>query len=89
MAEWLRRWPAKPMCNACVGSNPTSVAKRPVGTTFAFAFILSTTFFLLPLVLTVFCACHPFIEITVRVRVILKCVRRKGSFACFIPTLIT
>jgi hypothetical protein len=25
MAEWLRRWPAKPMCNACVGSNPTSV----------------------------------------------------------------
>ena len=25
MAEWLRRWPAKPMRNACVGSNPTSV----------------------------------------------------------------
>ncbi len=27
MAEWLRRWPTNPMCNACVGSNPTSVVR--------------------------------------------------------------
>ena len=32
MAEWLRRWPAKPLCIARVGSNPTGVAffKFPV-----------------------------------------------------------
>ena len=23
LAEWLRRWPAKPLCSARVGSNPT------------------------------------------------------------------
>ena len=25
LAEWLRRWPAKPLCSARVGSNPTGV----------------------------------------------------------------
>ena len=27
LAEWLRRWPAKPLCSARVGSNPTGDEK--------------------------------------------------------------